>query len=333
MQSVRHMFVILLVILTLSPSQSLAVVKNKKKVKKVQKVQKVQTTQPAPETFTETIERKMLQTGDSISATIDKTAEAIDLGLAGRKYTRKPNTSSANISYLTTWTEGGEVKSSTDFGLNLRLPNVERRWQLRFSSYDEEKESRDLRRQRVRTTARERDYGAGLVFFEKLGNVKTSFLPRLRLKDPLEMNYILRFESDSKYKNMYFIPRLDLFADATKGTGEFTSFEFQFELTPKLDFILHNTQEYQEDGNFFSTQHGFSFDYSLSENRGTGFSTIFESINRPSFHLNSITVSTVYVQQIYPKRLNYSLTPFLQFAKLESFKGKAGISFNLDLLF
>lgn len=285
---------------------------------------------PEPERSFET---KVLDAGGYLEKKVNQVAEKIDLTLAGKKYTKKANSSSANVNQYVTWSEGGKVRTSTDFGLNLRLPNLEKRWQLRFSSYDEEAENRDLQQKRVRTRPRERDYGAALFFFQKLGKVKTTFQPRLELRDPLEMSYVLRFESSAERGPWRFAPRLDLFADPQKGTGEFVSLEFTVDLSEHTDLSIQNTEEYRERENFFSTQHGISVDYSLTDTQAVGTGLTFGSHNRDRFHLDSLVYSMSYAQVIYKDRLRYGVTPFLGFAKSHGFKGETGVTLNLELTF
>lgn len=280
-----------------------------------------------------TMEQKILGTQKAIGKSIDRAAEKIDIILAGKKYTRKANPSSIVVRQLSTWSEGGRTRNAIDFGINLRLPNVERRWQLRFASYDEEAEARDLREQRVRTQPRERDYGASLLFFEKLGNVKTTFQPRLELRDPLEMSYILKFETRAESTKFEFQPKLELFADPQKGTGQFGALNFRWELNPKLDFIWQNTEEYREKGNLFLTQHTFALDQSLAKDRAIGFSLNFASNNRPSYHLEAVTLAETYSQEIYKDQLRFRVTPYWTFPKAERFKGTTGISVNFELIF
>lgn len=278
-------------------------------------------------------EQRVIETSDNLAERIDKAAEFIDITLAGKKYTKKANTSSVSVSQLVTTEEGGRLRNSTDFGLNIQLPNVERRWQLRFTSFDEEAENRDLNQRQIHTRPRERDYGAALFFFQKLGNIRTTFQPRLQLKDPLQMSYVLRFQSAASQKSFRIEPRLELYADPIKGTGEFFSIGIAKDITKKLDVVLQNTEEYRERGNFFSTQHGLSFDYSLSRDQAMGLSFTVASSSRPKFHTDSLTVAMPFGQQIYQERLSCSLTPFLGFAKNEAFKGRAGATFNLDVIF
>jgi hypothetical protein len=267
-----------------------------------------------------------------IAEKIDATAERIDITLAGRKYTRKTNTSSVILSQYVTWTEGGMIRPSTDFNVDLRLPNLERRWQLRFASYNEEEENRNLSEQRVRTRPRPRDYGASVAFFEKLGRIKTTFQPRFMLKDPVEVSYLLRFESQAESRGVRLFPRFELFAHPEKGTGEFFSLELVIKVGRKMELSWQNTEEYRERGNVFDTQHGVSLDYSLTPRDAVGASVTGNSTSRPAFHLDTVTLSTVYAHEISEDRLRYSLTPFLAFTKGKSFNGDPGVSLNVALV-
>ena len=215
----------------------------------------------------------------------------------------------------------------------MRLPNVEKRWQLRFSSYDEEEESRDLTQRRVRTRPREREYRAGFIFFERLGNIKTTFQPQIQLKDPLEMKYNLRFDSDAKRRTLKLKPRFELFADPNKGTGQYFSIELSFNITEKLDVVFHNSEEYQDYRNLFTVQHGVSIDQSLSDSQAAGLAITSGSINRPSYHLETLTISTSYAKEVMKKVLTYSLSPYLSFSKTRHFKGESGLTLNVEVIF
>lgn len=269
---------------------------------------------------------------DDISRQVDRMADNIDMLLAGKRYTKMQNLSNARISQVVTQSEGGRTRTSTDFNLNLRLPNLEKRWAVRFTSYDEAEESRDLQQRRVRTRPRRTEYGAAVGFFKKLGNIKTTFQPRLVLKDPLEMSYVLRFESSAGEK-IKLIPRLELFADPLKGTGEFLSLELVIPLTKRMEFSIQNEEEYRERGNLFTTSHGLALDYALASDKGVGIALVWGSSSRPNYHLDTFTVAPSFAQEIYRDRLRYSLTPFLLFAKSDHFKGDAGVTLNVVVTF
>ncbi|MBX3022918.1 MAG: hypothetical protein KF799_14685 [Bdellovibrionales bacterium] len=278
-----------------------------------------------------TIEERVLRAGDYLEKKIDKAAEKIDITLAGKKYTKKTNPSSVDVRQSFSWQENGRYTSQPDFSINLRLPNVEKRWQLRFSTYDEESESRDRQQRRVRTRPRQRDYGAGLLFLERLGSVKAAFIPRVQLKDPLQVNYVLRFESSAEWKPVRFIPRIDLFADPLKGTGEFVSFEVRIELNERTELGLVNTEEYMAKDNYFTTQHEISIDHQLNDYQAIGSAAGWLSHNKPVMHADTFTYSWSFAQVIYRNRLSASVSPFLQFPKSLHFKGVSGISFGLHL--
>lgn len=190
-----------------------------------------------------------------------------------------------------------------------------------------------MTQRRVRTQPRQRDYGAALMFFRRLGKVRTSFQPRLELKDPLEMSYLLRFESEADQKPYWLKPRFELFADPEKGTGEFLALEFRYEITDRWEFVSQNEEEYRERGNFFQTSHGLSVDYAIDDSKSVGQAVIFVSTNRPTFHLETFTVAPAFAHEIYRDRLRYIFTPFLTFVKAKHFKGDAGVSLNTELTF
>lgn len=300
--------------------------------KKKKKKAKKRVHKPPPKAE-KTIESQILKAGDAVQKAVEKTAEKTDLLIAGKRYTKKKNRSSINYRQLVTWQDGRGVKFPGDFGLNLKLPNLEKRWQLRFSSYDEEADRRNLQEQRVRTTAPPKDYGAGLFFFEKLGNIKTSFQPRLQLSNPLRMSYTLRFENEAEIKPVKLNSRVEVFADPKKGTGQYASLEFRFRLTERTDLGIQNTEEYQERDNYFVTQHGISLDHSLTATRAIGTAINAACNNKARYHLDQYTYSWVVVQQVYPERLQLSLTPFLTFYKAAGFQGKTGITLQGNLTF
>lgn len=287
----------------------------------------------ADSTGVHSFEERSIEFSKFISQKLEQAAEKIDITLAGKKYTRKKNPSTINVTQYVTHLEDTGLTTSTDFGINLRLPNFEKRWQVRFSSYDEDKENRDLSQRRVRTRTRERDFGASFQFFETLGKIKTTFQPRLKLASPPTLSYILRFQSEAKGKNIRLVPRVDFFTDPDKGTGEFFSLDFQWEISKRSDLSLTSSEEYRDHENYFTTQHGISYDYSLTPARAIGGSYSLRSINRPSFGLDSMTVAGAYTQEILREVLKYSISPFLDFDKDYHFKGKAGITLNMEAVF
>lgn len=309
---------------------------NAKVTNKAAKKRKVKAQTPPKEepNFAEKMVIRADKAADSLARKIDNTAQSVDVTLAGKKYTKKRNNSSISIKQLNVWSEGGKMQNSTSFGINLRLPNLEKRWQVRFASYDEQEEARDQQERRFRTRPRENKPGAALLFFKKLGKIRTTFQPRLELKDPLAMSYVLRFESEAELKPFHMTPRLDLFADPVKGTGEYFRLNFGVRLAPKWELTFLNDEEYRERTNFLNVNHGIALDYALADNKGLGLSFMTNSINLGGpYHLNQYAISPAYAQEIAEDRLRFVFATFLSFTKAEAFKGDAGCSLQIEVIF
>lgn len=280
-----------------------------------------------------TFEQRTLEAGKRLGRQIDRAAEAIDITLAGKKYTRKKNTSSLSVTQAMNWKEGGEYRPSTSLGVNLRLPNVERRFQLRFASYDEESEQRDISQTRVRTQPREQDFNAGFLFFQKLGNVTTEFQPQLQLKDPLEMKYLLTFDSSSKAGNFKLKPKLQFFADPKKGTGQYFKLEMLLELNEFTDLVIENSEEYQGGTRLFLTQNAVSIDHSLSDRKAVSTTLTSRSNSAGKFHHDALVYAATYKEVIYKDQLSYLVSPYITFERIYRYKGRTGMTVSLTVTF
>lgn len=280
--------------------------------------------------FAQTLSEETVEAQQAVSEQVHRAAEFIDLTLAGKKYSDVRNTSQVSVSQQVSLTEGGVWHQSTDLGVNLRLPNVEKQWQARFSTYDEEEEDRDLNRRLIGTGTREKNPGAALLFFKKLGDIKTTFQPRVQLTNPLQVGYVLKFENEGQIKWLKIKPTFELLADANKGAGEYFSLGFYEKLGGRWSSSQQNEEEYDEAGNAFTTRHGVTFDYQLNDTQGLGWATVLSSANH-DFHLDSVNVSMAFNHQLIKKILRYTFSPFLGFAKADNFKGKAGVMLYVEL--
>lgn len=229
--------------------------------------------------------------------------------------------------------EGGEFNSSFNFDVNLRLPNLEERWAVRFSSYDVNREERGVRNQQQRTRPRELNYGAGLFLLQELGNIKTTFQPRIQLKDPLETSYTLRFESSAEVLAFSVDPRLEFFADSERGTGQFLSLNMQLSAQKDVSIVQFNEEQYENAEKLLTTLHGISISRNVGERKGVSTTLSFASRSRPAFHLSDLTWSAAYSAEPYRRVFAYSIGPLWVFAKEERFKGNVGLSMDLQFIF
>lgn len=278
-------------------------------------------------------EKELIQSNIDLSEGLDSFAEGLDIFLTGRKVTKAQNKTNVVISNSTYHSEGQSVKNSTHLDVNLRLPNLEEYWQLRFTSYDENEEDRGVEKTYFRRSPRAENYGASLGLFKKFGNIRTIFRPRVKLQDPLQISYILRFETDADLKSYRIKPRLEFFAHPDKGTGVFTAFNIDLLFSPAYSLTFLNEGEYQDFRNIFSASNGLSLAQILTRKTAMIYSFVFQSNSRPDYHLQSYVASVGWNQVVYKRVLETRLVPYLDFSKERSFKGNAGISFNVALIF
>ncbi len=277
--------------------------------------------------------QRMVKSNIEISEWFDSMAEGIDLYLAGKKLTKKKNTSKVRFEELVNSVEGQEVTHDFSVGVMLRLPNVEEYWQVKFTSYDEMEERRRSQTAYLRQTPRQENYGATIGAFRKLGNVRVAFQPRVQLQDPLSVSHSLAFESIAEMKTYSINPKIELYAVADKGTGVFWSLNFNFNLNQNYSLTLFNSGDYISQLHLESVINGFSFQHVITDYTAISYGTNFFSSNRPRYHLDGYSFFTTWSQNIYKNILDFSLTPHLDFYRDLNWHGRAGISLNIGLSF
>ena len=280
----------------------------------------------------ETLEEKFINGDILISEWFDGIADGIDLFLAGKRNTHRKNETNVRLTNSTYYTEASGLTNAPSLGVNLRLPNVEEYWNLKFTSYDETKD-RGVQNNQLRKTAPEKNYGASVGLFKKLGDVRTSFQPRIELRDPLVIGHSLAFESLAEFKTYRVNPRLEFYANPDKGTGIFHGLNFNFRLTKIFSITLINEGEYQDKKHLYSVTNGVSLGQSITRRSSLSYGFYIGSNNQPNYHLDSVTLAISWGHVLYKKILDYSVTPLLGFERDNNFTGVPGISLNISLNF
>lgn len=280
----------------------------------------------------ESWEQKFIRSDIFLSDWFDGVAEGLDLFLVGKKVTKRRNETSVKLGGSVYYNEGEGLQNSASLGVNLRLPNVEDYFQLKFTSYDESQE-RGVNQKYLRKTPRENNFGASVGLFRKLGDVRTSFQPRISLQDPLKVSHSLTFESIANLKTYEVNPKLEFFADPDKGTGIFEAININFHLTRVFSLTLINEGEYDDKPHLFSATNGFSVGQVVTARSSLSYSLLFNSNNQTVYHLEAYSLSVAWNHVIYKKILDYQVVPHLDFSRENSFKGMSGIAFNVGLNF
>lgn len=285
------------------------------------------------ERIADRLEKGLIQDNIKLSKLFDSVAEGLDLFLVGKKVTNKKNDTRVKVENSTFYTEGGGIANSAGIGVNLRLPNFEEYWRLKFTSYDEQEEDRGVKKGAFRQAPRETNYGASVGFFRKLGDVRSSFEPRIDLQDPLKVSHSLTFQSVAKMRDFKVNPKLEFFASPTKGVGNFLAFNFNFDLSKYYTLTLINEGEYLDKDHTFEVGNGFSIGQILTEATSLSYNFLIDSINRPSYHLDGYSFSVQWNHVLYKKMLDYSVSPRIDFTKSRNFRGLSGLGVGISLNF
>lgn len=279
------------------------------------------------------LEEKLIKENKVISNKFDQWADSLDVFLAGKRVSKRPNKTMVIIENGTYSVEGQKIRNSWSFGLQLRLPNLEESWALKFATYDESEEERSVQRKYLRDSPRERNYGATVALFRKLGKIRTSFQPRIELKNPLKISHSLMFKTSAEYKNFEIAPKLEFFARPDKGVGTYHALNFTFLLEKFLSLSLLNEATYEDLLHKYTVENGVALNNKLTDKTSMVYAFILSSNNRERYHLENYDLSVSWVQVIYRNILDYQLTPHLSFPKTHGFKGLAGINLNITLMF
>lgn len=277
-------------------------------------------------------EQKLIQSNISIAEWFDNAADDIDMFLVGRRLTDKKNETSFKIENSSEFVDGKSPNNSTGVGVNLRLPNLEEYFQLKFTTYDEQKERRASPTP-YRRGARQNNYGATVGLFRKLGDVRSKFEPRIELQNPLKSSQSLTFDSTAEMKGYTINPKLEFYADSTKGVGMFQALNFGFPLNKRFSLSWINEGDYQDRIHLQKMNNGLALGEVISEKSAMTYGFMLTSLNQPVYHLASYSFYTTWNYLVYRKILAFDLTPHWDFDEEVGFRGIPGLVFNITVNF
>jgi hypothetical protein len=286
-----------------------------------------------PENPPETIEQKFLESNIAVSQWLDGVAEGIDMYLVGKKLTRRKNETYVRLENSTFVREREGQQNVTSINANLRLPNVEEYWQLKFTSYDESRERRISEIGNLRRTPRDRDLGASIGLFRKLGNIRTAFQPRVALQNSLKISHSLTFESIADLETYSVNPKFQFFADAEQGAGLYGALNADFRISRDWTLTVINDAEYKDRPHLFTVTNGISFGELLSRRSAISYNFITDSNNLEAYHLEAYSLSVTWSQLVYKQILDFSLSPSYIFPRANNYQGAPGFTLTFDVTF
>lgn len=288
---------------------------------------------PTEKTSKKSFEQTFISSNIAISNWFNGVTRGIDRFLINSNTHSDLNQSVVKIENSTYSTEGKDLSNQTVILLSPRFPNFEKYWNLKFSTYDDQSDSRSVQKTLIQSSPRETNYGASIGLFKKIGKIRTSFQPRIELQNPLKVSHSIVFETILDYIDFKLNPRLDFFASSSRGTGVFQSLNFNFIIDDELSLTLINEGTYEEKLHKYSFTNGFSLGQTITDSDAMSYNLLFFANNRDNYHLDSYSLSTTWHHLFYKKILDLQLTPHLDFSKLSNFKGEAGLTLRLTVIF
>ncbi|NUN04853.1 MAG: hypothetical protein HUU57_03730 [Bdellovibrio sp.] len=279
-----------------------------------------------------TIEESFLETNASISEWFVDMADGLDMFLAGQRYTKKTNKTSVTIEFEGAYTRFDNTSSGVNFNGNLRLPNVEEYWLLTFTSYDDAEE-RGARQKYLRQNRRTTNYGASLGLIKKMGEVKTSFRPRITFEGTPAISHSLKFESIADMRTYKVNPELELYATPSKGAGIFHSLNFNWILTKIWSLTWVNEGDYQSRPHLYTVTQGLSLGQQFNPRMALGYNMFITSINQPNYQLDGYNFSLSWHHILYKDMLDYKLIPNIDFSQAYGFVVNPGVNMVIGLHF
>lgn len=283
-------------------------------------------------TFTSEVD----ETRENVGHFVTKIAEGLDHFLIGKKLTRKKNNTQLTLENGVIFKEGSPAEYNLNFNLDLKLPNLEKYWELKFTSYDNQERQRGVQRNYLGQPPKKKKYTAGFSFFnflQALQPIRFDYRPQIYLEDPLNISHSFIFRSTATKKNWTFDPVFEFFANPEKATGVFLGLNLTYEFNKTNSITFINEGEYQEKENVFTATQGYAFGHNLSDTISLSFSNIFVTQTTGSYHLTSFSTAFGYNQLLIKDVLDLQIVPGLLFTKDYGFKGQAITSLNLNLTF
>ncbi len=279
------------------------------------------------------LRERMIERNIEISEWFDGIADGIDLFLVGKRVTQRKNETTVKLGYSAYLKEKDPVSHAPSIGADLKLPNFEQYWNLKFTSYDQTQERGVKKTELKQNVRRENNYGATVGLFQKLGEVRAAFQPRVELQSPLKISHSLSFESIADLQKYQINPKLEFYASHDKGTGAFQALNFHFRLGKKWSFTMVNEGDYEDKNNAYSVTNGFSFGQSISTAQSLSYSLYFGSHSKPHYRLTDYTFAVSWSHVILNRILDYNLTPQWVFDRSVDYSGRAALSASLNIIF
>lgn len=282
-------------------------------------------------------EDTFLQAHNSISSSIRNLSNGIDSYFGNTQAMNYKNDTNFRVYNISISREGQAVNNVTNFQLRFRLPNLEKKFQFNFDHTNDAEEGLNTRAEDGRLARNQEEqnfFRAGISYAEEILGIKTRFTPGVRISNPASLYSHLdtwkEFPVSTKFRARLFHRG---FIDSLDGTGQSATLNFDYDLGRFLLFRFANEEIYRDKDNSLNVAHGPSLFYTINDYNAVSFNYRGHLINHPTYHLDYHLLSISHRHAFYKKIWYIEVVPGLSFPKENRFKGEAGLSLKLEMIF
>lgn len=279
-------------------------------------------------------ERLVDRSYNFIADTLFVVGTSIDNFFARSELQTKKNDTQIKISSLTRVSENEQQDTVGYFRFNLKLPQLEEKFQLLIERDNRENTRGNSENPRnVQRTLGEASTFAGLQFIleeSKMWSLKTSMGARVDFPPKLYGRVTLRRSFYSGRTHSY--PVLKTFWQDGEGWSQNFEYNMDTRLTEKVLFRWVD-HWFWNDQDFIITQvHGPSFYYTIDEKRALSYNARMSGDNDPHEAINNYNFNIRYRQLLYSHWFFGEVSPQIDFAREQQFKKDLSFELRFEIV-
>ena len=281
--------------------------------------------------------RKKLKTAHNVvSLGLIRTANRIDQFFGNKKDIEGKNRTNIRLANVHLIRESEKPSNETTFRLNLRLPELEKRFQFTIEKRSETIDPVTPIPNSVYSTQKNRneeDVRAGLSYFRKLPDFNAKLTTGLKFSSTPVPYANLRIGKETVFGFWRNKNVINFHYNREEKFGQLVTIDFDHELSSKFLLRLGFEETYLENDNTTRTSIGPILFQKIQSNKRLSYSLKINANNRPTYHLSEYYFGSTYRQNIYEDFLYFEISPCITWREDNSFSRRFGIVAKVELVF
>lgn len=270
-----------------------------------------------------------------ISIGVDYAAKGLDVFFADEKIYDEATNSYAKLSYLTTYSHGGETTTIHDLHIKIDLKKTKKKLKLLLESDTDRDVQTGTDSSDTPGQAKEpvSFYAALEKEISRKNKWRTKASLGIKLRVPLDPYIRLRAHKDFKLGDwsMRFTETLSWFN--SKGLAVSSVLNFSTSVSQNLTFSSSTTELWTDFLDYHELAHSFTLSHKLSERRAVSYNVGVNAISHPITHMTSYYASMGYRQRIHRDWLYIEASPAITFARGNNFQDERSFYIRLEMVF